>query len=158
VASLRAAKWVKDKALAARLTELAHYMIRKTLPYTTLDTPYITKGNPRFCTQYNNSETGENIGPILSGTSSWLSLAIFEQLGLDVRAEGIAFTPILTGEADHLAYELNLEGTVIAVEISGSADRRRVTEQTRFIYDGTPVSGRISVVRDGGRHQLNIEL
>ena len=75
VACLKKAKTVKDEALAKRLRDLAFFMIDKTLPYKTLEDPYILKGNPRFCTQYNNSETGENIGPILSGTASWLTLA-----------------------------------------------------------------------------------
>ena len=75
VACLKKAKEVKDEKLSDRLKDLAFFMIDRTLPYKTLENPYILKGNPRFCTQYNNSETGEGIGPILSGTASWLTLA-----------------------------------------------------------------------------------
>ncbi len=81
-AALEAAKTVQDPALARRLADLAYFMIGKTLPYKTLEHPFITKGNPRFCTQYNNSETGENIGPMLSGTASWLTLALFAAAGI----------------------------------------------------------------------------
>jgi len=156
-AALQAAKKVADEALAERLAELAFFMIDKTLPYTTMKAPYITKGNPRFCTQYNNSETGENIGPILSGTASWLTLAVFEQLGLDIGANGAVFTPILPKDSDGISYTLNLEGTVISVDIKKSTNWR-ATEQTQYIYDGEKQTGRVAVVRDGGKHTLEIIL
>ena len=156
-AALQAAKKVADEALAERLVEMAFFMIDKTLPYTTMKAPYITKGNPRFCTQYNNSETGENIGPILSGTASWLTLAVFEQLGLDISAEGAEFTPILPKDSQGFGYTLNLEGTVIAVDIKRGTNWR-ATEQTQYIYDGELQAGRVAVVRDGKEHTLQIIL
>lgn len=156
-AALKAAKTVADEKLAEDLAELAFFMIDKTLPYTTMKAPYITKGNPRFCTQYNNSETGENIGPILSGTASWLSLAIFEQLGLDIGADGAVFSPVLPRGSSGIGYTLDLEGTVITVDIKRGASWR-ATEQTQYIYDGTKQSKKIPVVRDGGRHTLEIIL
>lgn len=36
VASLKAAKTVKDEALAKRLAEMAYFMIDRTLPYTAI--------------------------------------------------------------------------------------------------------------------------
>ncbi|MBR7082460.1 MAG: glycosyl transferase, partial [Clostridia bacterium] len=57
VAMLKAAKTVNNIYLAEELTDLAYKMIDKTLPYKALENPCVYKGNPRFCTQYNNSET-----------------------------------------------------------------------------------------------------
>jgi len=156
-AALKAAKTVADDKLAEDLAELAFFMIGKTLPYSTMKAPYITKGNPRFCTQYNNSETGENIGPILSGTASWLTLAIFEQLGVDIGADGAVFTPVMPKDKDEISYTLNLEGTVIAVDIKRGSNWR-ATEQTQYIYDGVKQSDKVAVVRDGEKHTLEIIL
>ena len=65
-AMLRAAGRVGNRDLAERLARTAYWVIDCILPYRTLQSPFETCGNPRFCTQYNNSETGENIGPTLS--------------------------------------------------------------------------------------------
>ena len=50
-AMFKAAKTVKDAELARELCELAYWMLDRVLPYKTLANPYVTKGNPRFCTQ-----------------------------------------------------------------------------------------------------------
>ena len=55
-------------------------MLEKAAPYATLEDPFVRKGNPRFCTQYNNSETGENIGPMYAKTD-----AEFEQIVSQMR-------------------------------------------------------------------------
>lgn len=128
VASMKAAKRVKDTQLADDLSELAFFMMDKTLPYRTLEDPYVLKGNPRFCTQYNNSETGENIGPMLSGTASWLTLAVYEHFGLDVRENEIVFDPVLRPGAVPVRYTVDLGDTLLHVSVrseSGSirADR-----------------------------------
>jgi len=80
VACLQASREVKDKNLKDRLIKDADYMLEIVYPYNVLKDCYKFKGNPRFCTQYVNSITEEHIGPILSGTSTWLTLAILERL------------------------------------------------------------------------------
>ena len=47
VAFLKAAKSVENEALAKRLADLAFFMINRTLPYVTLDNPFVLKGNPQ---------------------------------------------------------------------------------------------------------------
>ncbi len=80
VALLKASKRVKDEELKNKMMEDASYMLDIVYPYNVLKNPYRYKGNPRFCTQYVNSITEEHIGPILSGTSTWLLLAILEKI------------------------------------------------------------------------------
>ncbi len=105
-ALLKAAKESLDKALAVKLSSLAYWMIDLVMPYKTLENPYQFGGNPRFCTQYTNSETGENIGPLLSGTATWLSLALFSAFGLEYTSQGIDFNPILREDDEILSYNL----------------------------------------------------
>ena len=125
VASLKAAKWVKDETLAKRLAELAFFMIDRTVPYAAMNRPFTLKGNPRFCTQYNNSETGENIGPMLSGTASWLTLAVYEFLGLNVSRDGIAISPVLRPGEKRMEYTVKLADTLFKVEIISDGTRFR---------------------------------
>ena len=79
VSLLKASKFVKDASLKKTLLEDADYMLDIIYPYNVLKDPYKYKGNPSFCTQYVNSMTEEHIGPILSGTSTWLLLALLEK-------------------------------------------------------------------------------
>lgn len=79
VALFKASKIVKDKQLKKQLLDDAEYMLNIVYPFNVLKDPYKYKGNPRFCTQYVNSITEEHIGPILSGTSTWLYLALREK-------------------------------------------------------------------------------
>lgn len=155
VASLKAAKTVKDEALAKRLAGLAYFMIGKTLPYTTLDDPFTRKGNPRFCTQYNNSETGEHIGPMLSGTASWLTLAIYEIFGFEAAAESLTFAPVLAPGCERTAYTLRLADTLLEVEII-SGGRFRAGAETVYTLDGQEVGSVIP--RLSGTHRLTIRL
>lgn len=156
VASLKAAKTVKDEALAKRLAELAWFMIDRTLPYTAMDDPFRLKGNPRFCTQYNNSETGENIGPMLSGTASWLTLAVYEFLGLDNQA--LPALPVLRPGQTATGYTLRWADTLLKVQIESDGIRFRAGEGTAYLLDSVPVSGVVSRPMDGGSHHLTIRL
>jgi cellobiose phosphorylase len=159
VASLKAAKTVKDTSLAKRLANLAFYMMEKTFPHRTIKTPYETKGSPRFCTQYNNSETGENIGPILSGTASWLALAVFEMFGFVQKDGMLSFSPILSSNAS-VSYRLNLDqnGTALTVEIETKDGAFRVGGKTEFTLDGKLCSDAIPIPRDKKEHVLRIFL
>lgn len=79
-ALLIASKKVKDKELKKTLLDDAKYMMDIVYPYNVLNNPYLFKGNPRLCTQYVNSLTQEHIGPVLSGTATWLLLALLETI------------------------------------------------------------------------------
>ena len=155
VACLKKAKTVKDVRLSKRLKDLAFFMIGKTLPYKTLEDPYILKGNPRFCTQYNNSETGEGIGPILSGTASWLTLAYYEVLGIDVKDDVLRIDPII--DRDEYSYILKLNETPIEISIRKINDFK-VNDSSRFIFDGEEVSEEINLPKDGMTHKLEVLL
>lgn len=157
VASLKAAKIVRDEALAKELTELAFFMIGKTVPYATMDQPFTIKGNPRFCTQYNNSETCENIGPMLSGTASWLTLAVFELLGIEVQKEQMRFTPVLEPGKTEAACTVNLENCTVRVEVHSDGSRFRAGKETRYTLDGKPVSNTIPKPAQG-EHLVTILL
>lgn len=158
VASLKAAKTVKDETLAKRLAELAWFMIDRTLPYTAMDDPFRLKGNPRFCTQYNNSETGEHIGPMLSGTASWLTLAVYEFLGLGENADSIPALPVLRPGQTATGYTLRWADTLLKVQIESDGIRFRAGEGTTYLLDGVPVSGTALRLIDGGTHHLTIRL
>ena len=159
-AAFKAAKSVKNENLARRLLALGYFMMDKTMPYRTISTPYITKGNPRFCTQYNNSETGENIGPILSGTASWLTLSVFEAFGFCQKGGMLTFSPVLKEGTEKFGYRLNVDqdGTALTVEILSENGAFRVGEGTRFTLDGKHCVSVIPVPRDGAAHTLTIIL
>jgi cellobiose phosphorylase len=155
VACLKKAKTVKDEDLSKRLKDLAFFMISKTLPYKTLEDPYVLKGNPRFCTQYNNSETGEGIGPILSGTASWLTLAYYEILGIRISGDIFCIDPII--DSDRYHYALNLADTCIDVTIR-KENGHRVDPSSRFIFDGRESDQKIRLPHDKMKHQLEVIL
>ena len=155
VACLKKAKTVKDAALAARLKDLAFFMIDKTLPYKTLEDPYVLKGNPRFCTQYNNSETGENIGPILSGTASWLTLAYYEILGLNFNGNRLEIDPILNSE--EMNYTLSIKDTPIEVSIRKVNDFK-TNQKTICLYDGKQFDTGFTIPEDHKLHTLEVLL
>lgn len=158
VASLKAAKEVKDEALAKELSELAFFMIGKTLPYTVMKSPFTLKGNPRFCTQYNNSETCENIGPMLSGTASWLTLAVYEFLGFDVKKDIILFNPILPQGQKRMDYTIRLADARLEVEVTGGGTALRTGTETEYIIDGVSSCKAIPRPHDGGIHKVEIRL
>ena len=158
VASLQAAKTVKDEALSKRLADLAFFMIGRTLPYRTFENPFVLKGNPRFCTQYNNSETGENIGPMLSGTASWLSLAVYEAFGIHTGKDTLTFEPLLEPGKDALRYSLRLEDTTIEVEIAAADGKIRADSASVYEFDGARCEAVVARPRDGKHHIMRITL
>ncbi|MCQ2771132.1 MAG: glycosyl transferase, partial [Clostridia bacterium] len=156
-AMFKAAKYVKSDKLAKELTEFAFEMIDKTIPYKTLENPYILKGNPRFCTQYNNAQTGENCGPMLSGTASWLSLAVFEILGIDYSSNGITINPIIKSKATEMNYSVKCNDTVYNVNITKPNHFCRENENTKYTLDNTTIAKPENLVLDGKEHNLKIE-
>lgn len=156
-AMLKAAKTVRDISLADRLTSLAFWMIDRVLPYKTLDDPYVLCGNPRFCTQYNNSLTGENIGPMLSGTASWLALTVFEMLGISYADDEIKFSPVLRPGTEKLSFILRLEDLTLSVTVKKPLGFARVSEGSEFTLDGVPCG--FAVPRSlSGEHKIEITL
>ena len=127
-------------------------MLDKVFPFKAMKDPYIIKGNPRFCTQYNNSVTGENIGPILSGTASWLTLAIYEALGIREEPQRISFTPIPF--MGNISYVLRSCGTEITVRIF--AEKGYSGGEFTALIDGNPIQEEIVIAKDGRAHILEI--
>ena len=154
---LKAAKTVEDKALAARLADTAYWIIDKILPYTTMKSPFVTCGNPRWCTQYNNSESGENIGPTLSGTSTWLLLSLFQCFGVEFTSEGLRVEPVLRQSETKLDVKVSISGTVYDIHISKPEGFNRAKEGISVKLDGAAVEGTLlPVASDGKTHEVEI--
>ena len=117
VGMLQASKVCKNKDLQRRLLKNAYYMLDIVMPYRVLENPFKYKGNPRLCTQYNNSITEENIGPVLSGTSTWLTLAIMESLGVEIKTNGIQLSPALREEDTSITYSVKSKSYTLQVTI-----------------------------------------
>jgi cellobiose phosphorylase len=143
-ALLQAAKQVKDPKLAAKLADLAYWMIDLTLPCNAIKNPYLVAGNPRFCTQYNNSETGENIGPMLSGTSTWLTLALLAAYGIEFTPQGIWVDPILKADDRELEYVIRLEKTSYRFRITKPVGFFRMADGSATVkLDGELIVGNL---------------
>ncbi|MGI5837182.1 MAG: GH36-type glycosyl hydrolase domain-containing protein, partial [Chloroflexota bacterium] len=157
-AMFQAARRVQDPKLAAELADLAYRVLEVILPYRTMADPYRLCGNPRFCTQYNNSETGENIGPTLSGTATWLWLALVEAFGLRVGPEEIEVNPLLSDSQQRLRILLRTGRSNYDISISKPTGVRRTTDsQPRLILDGRPVEGiRVPHYDDDETHRLEV--
>jgi cellobiose phosphorylase len=143
-AIFKAAKTVTDPKLAARLASLGYWMVDLVLPYNTMKNPFVLCGNPRICTQYNNSETGENIGPLLSGTSTWLNLTLMSAIGVEYNIRGIVIDPVLREEQTSLAYIVNTAKASYNVKISKPEGfYRTVDSKSTVKVDGKPINGNI---------------
>lgn len=158
-AMLKAAGSVGSTELAERLAKTAYWVIDCILPYRTLSSPYETCGNPRFCTQYNNSETGENIGPTLSGTSTWLLLCLFMGLGVSFGSDSLRIDPILRPEETRCEYTVNTGKAGYHVVITKPAEFRRSVEGVIIACDGEELDGTsIPLFNDGKTHEILIRL
>ncbi|OKP97585.1 GH36-type glycosyl hydrolase domain-containing protein [Paenibacillus sp. P46E] len=157
-AMFKGAKEVLDTELAAELGRFGYWLLDRIMPFKTMEDPFAICGNPRFCTQYNNSETGENIGPMLSGTSTWLTLSLMEALGIEYTAQGIALNPILREEQTEFAYTLKLGGSSYRIRISKPEGFRRTQDSTaHMIMDGrTLEGGLVPAIDDGLSHEVEL--
>jgi cellobiose phosphorylase len=159
-AMFMAAKRATNHELAEKLTRLAYWMIDLVLPYKTMDDPFVICGNPRFCTQYNNSETGENIGPMLSGTSTWLILSLLAAFGIEYTSRGIEINPILRPDETLLEYTLNTGKTIYQVSIQKPLGFYRLTDSNVSLeIDGIKVEGQhgsyiLPLLKDGREHKV----
>ncbi len=157
-AFLKASKKVADQTLAKELADMAFFAMDTVYPYKTMEHPYFTKGNPRFCTQYNNSITGENIGPMLSGTASWLNLTLMEMLGIAYCGDKMTFDPILPENMTELSYTLTTGETVVNVKVHKANGFVRASEKSTYTFDGVPFDRTISRPDDGKTHEIVITL
>ena len=156
-AMLKAAKTVKDKELAGRLTDTAYWIIDMICPFRTLEAPFTICGNPRWCTQYNNSESGENIGPTLSGTSTWLLLSLFQCFGVEFTAEGLRVEPLLRKDDTELDVKVTIAGTGYNIHISKPEGFYRTMEGVKVTLDGEETAGTLlPVVKDGKVHEVTV--
>lgn len=149
-AFIKASKTVNDEKLSSELVSLAQITLDSVLPYKTLLHPFVTKGNPRFCTQYNNSMTGENIGPMLSGTASWLSLTILELLGFECNGDYITFSPVVLDSLSEYSYTITLNGTKYQVEVK----KHKNSKDIGATIDGQIFDGTIAKMHDNKTHKI----
>ena len=134
-------------------------MIDITVPYRTMKSPFEICGNPRFCTQYNNSETGENIGPMLSGTATWLILSLMSAFGVEYTCQGILFEPVLRPEDEELSYTLNTGRARYNVTIIKGKGFKRISASSEVYFDGRKLSSNlVPVMTDGNEHTVKIIL
>lgn len=155
-AMFKAAKTVKNEELARELSALAFWMLDRVFPFKTMDNPYILKGNPRFCTQYNNSETLEGIGPMLSGTASWLSLTVFEFLGIGYEEGGLSFSPILPESMTSIKFSIKRGETVFNVKVTKPEGFCRADDNTKYFFDGKECARIIPDPADSKAHKVEI--
>ena len=156
-AMLKASKSVSDKALAERLAKTAFWVIDCILPYRKLKSPFTVCGNPRLCTQYNNSETGENIGPTLSGTSTWLLLCLFTSFGVDFTSDALIVEPIL--RPDDTAEDILVSSGKAKYHITVDKPQgfRRTKDGVSISVDGAPIEGvRVPIFSDGAVHEVKV--
>ncbi len=157
-AMFKAAKTVKDTNLAKQLCDTAYWMLDIVMPYRTMDNPYEICGNPRFCTQYNNSETGENIGPLLSGTATWLMLSLMSAFGIEYSREGILLDPIMRSSETEFSYIINTGKARYIVNIKKDSNFRRLIDgKGDIILDGVALkSNLIPILEDGKDHSIEV--
>lgn len=157
-AMFKAAKEVENKELAKRLMELAYWMIDLVVPVNTMRNPFKTCGNPRFCTQYNNSETGESIGPTLSGTSTWLILTLFDALGIEYSGNTIKINPIMRSNETNVSYKLNYGSSKYVINLEKEEGFYRIVDDNVMIlFDNDKCNNSVFELKDDGKcHTINI--
>jgi len=158
-AMFKAAKSVESIALAERLTQTAYWVIDCILPYRTLQNPFEICGNPRLCTQYNNSETGENIGPTLSGTSTWLLLCLFMGFGVEFTSDALIIDPVLRVSDTGEDITVSTGKAVYHIVVSKPQGFRRTREGVSVVCDGQSVPGvNVPIFEDGMVHEVKVSL
>ncbi len=141
-AMLDAAKSVKDRALAEELASEAWRMIDLVYPGRSMSDPFTLAGNPRFCTQYNNSETGENIGPLVSGTATWFILGLLKAYGIELTDSGLEIDPILPPAERAASVTLRMGKATVRVEYAKSEGfARRADGRFALTLDGKTFDG-----------------
>ena len=157
-AMLKASKAVNDQALAERLAKTAFWIIDCILPYRTMTSPFTVCGNPRLCTQYNNSDTGENIGPTLSGTSTWLLLCLFTSFGVDFTSDALIVEPILRAEDTAEDIMVSSGKALYHITVDKPQGFKRTKDGVSITVDGAPIEGvRVPIFSDGAVHEVKVK-
>ena len=157
-AMIKAAKEVSNNELAERLSKLAYWMIDLVMPVNTMENPFEICGNPRFCTQYNNSITGENIGPTLSGTSTWLILTLLDSLGIEYHGDTLKIDPILRNNERSIKYKLRYGNSIYKISIDKLEGFYRMKDNEVIIeFDGEKYNKSIfKLIDDRNQHTIDI--
>jgi cellobiose phosphorylase len=158
-ALLSSAKGEYSLSLKKKMVDDAYFMLHLVYPYHCYENPYRYKGSPRFCTQYNNPLTEENVGPILSGTATWLTLSLWEAAGLKKTLEGLVFEPILEkGQGDY-SYTYRFEKSTYQVHLSKKKNHYAF-EVASLSVDGVSYDPKspIPFREDGKIHQVSLVL
>lgn len=156
-AMLKASKSVEDEALAERLLDTAYWVIDCILPYRTLKAPFEVAGNPRLCTQYNNCETGENIGPTLSGTSTWLLLCLFSCFGVEFKADCFVCEPLLRKNDTSLEVSINNGSSRYHIVITKPEGFKRMKNGATVTVDGATIEGnKVPLFDDDKVHEVKV--
>ena len=157
-AMLKASKEVEDKKLAERLADTAYWVIDCILPYRTLKSPFTVCGNPRWCTQYNNSDSGENIGPTLSGTSTWLLLCLFSCFGVEFTADDLIVEPLLRKGDTSLTVKVNSGVAEYEIDITKPQGFFRAKDGVKVFCDGNELPDtKVPVFSDGKVHKIDVK-
>jgi hypothetical protein len=139
-----AAKSVKDRGLAKDLAREAWTMLDLACPARAMADPFAIAGNPRFCTQYNNSETGENIGPLLSGTATWMILSLMKGFGLEYERDGLRIDPVLRESDREVRLTTRANGLTCEITLTKGEGFARVADGGFSLkLDGVPVTGNL---------------
>lgn len=159
-AMLDAAKSVSDRSLAEELASEAWGMINLVYPGRTMTDPFTLAGNPRFCTQYNNSETGENIGPLVSGTATWFILGLLKAYGIELTDSGLSIDPILPPSQKSASVTLRMGKATVRVEYAkGEGFRRKADDGFELTLDGKKFDGNaIPLSALNGEHRIAVKL
>ncbi len=133
-----AAKRVKDESLKETLLDDAYFMLEVAFPYYTLNAPYLYKGNPRFCTQYANPYSLESVGPILSGTATWMLISLKESLGISFLNPKEEVCPLLPKNSEEISYRYKVKNGEFLVHVH--KNKGTYAKGIRNItFDGTKV-------------------
>lgn len=152
-----ASRQVKNEKLKEQLLDDAYYMLDFVYPYNCYNNLYKMKGNPRYCTQYVNSLTGEHIGPILSGTSTWLLLTIIEYLGIEYTDGGFRLNPSLEKNIDKMSFTLRHGKSNYKININKEIDKYSYSIKT-ILLDGQVVSKEKIFDDDNKNHIIDINM
>jgi len=156
-ALFEAAGTVTDSDLARRMARAGWWMIDLVLPSRCLEDPYRLGGNPRFCTQYNNSETGQNIGPLLSGTAPWLVLALLRAWGIRITSGVLALDPLLRESDTSVTVDLQIGGASWHLSFRKPEGFVRATDRKPVVsLDGRPAPGLVLPLSEPGDHRVEV--
>ena len=95
---------------------------------------------------------------MLSGTASWLTLAVYAFFGMEVSEDSVTVSPILRPGETRLRYTMQWADSSMEVEVESDGLRFRVGAETAYLLDENPVSGPIPRPTGGGTHLLRIRL